>query len=275
MNNQPTCLPTGKIGILDSGVGGLSIWKEIVRKLPNESTIYLADSVNCPYGDKTPKEIYILAKRLVEFLLEKKVKLIVLACNTITVFCIDRLRSDFPQIPIVGTVPAVKTAAQMSKNKKIGILSTESTAKSNYQKGLIKKFAKDCFVINKGDSELVPYIEKGDTKSEKVKKILRDALEEFLTKGVDTITLGCSHFPFLKTQIQDIMGDKIKILDSGKAIARQVKRVLTNNNHLYLSNNPSYTFYTTGNTEEFTQVSRRLLGRKISPSINEVHKVSL
>lgn len=268
MNNQP-------IGILDSGVGGLSIWKEIIRTLPNEPTIYLADSMNCPYGDKTPKEIYILAKRLVEFLLEKKVKLIVLACNTITVFCIDRLRSDFPQIPIVGTVPAVKTAAEETKNRKIGILSTMATAKSAYQKDLIAKFAKGVKVINLGTNELVPFVERGELESKEVREILQKTLNKFSREEVNAIALGCSHFPFLKTQIQDIMGDKVKILDSGKAIARQVKRVLTNNNHLSLSNNPSYTFYTTGNTEEFTQVSKRLIGRKISPSINEVHKVSL
>jgi len=268
MNNQP-------IGILDSGVGGLSIWKEIVRELPGESTIYMADSINCPYGDKTSREIYILAKKLVQFLLDKKVKLIVLACNTITVFCIDKLRIDFPDIPIVGTVPAVKTAAEKTKNKKIGILSTESTAKSEYQKNLIRTFAKDCFVINKGDSELVPYIEKGDTKSEKVKKILRNIIEDFIAKDVDTITLGCSHFPFLKDEIKGIMEDRVKILDSGKAIARRVRRVLANNNNLSFANSPSYGFYTTGNSEEFEVVAKKLVGGEVRKLINSVQSISL
>lgn len=268
MNNQP-------IGILDSGVGGLSIWKEIVKNLPHESTIYLADSINCPYGDRTEDEIYILAKRLVKFLLARKVKLIVLACNTVTVFCIDKLRVDFPDIQIVGTVPAVKTAVEQTKNHRIGILSTGSTAKSEYQKDLINKFAKDCFVVNKGDSKLVPYIEKGDIKSGSVKKILRDALKEFLEKGVDTIALGCSHFPFLKEEIGEIMGDRVKIIDSGEAIARQVRRVLANKNHLSLSSNPSYTLYTTGNAKEFVTVSRKLLGDKFGNLIKSVQAISL
>lgn len=268
MNNQA-------IGILDSGVGGLTIWREIVKELPNESTVYLADSKNCPYGERSEDDIYRLAKRLIEFLIDKKVKLIVLACNTITVFCIDKLRIDFPDIPIVGTVPAVKIAAQHSRNKKIGILSTESTAKSKYQKNLIKKFAKDCFVINKGDSELVPYIEKGDTKSEGLKKILRDTLKEFLEKHVDTIALGCSHFPFLRVEIGEVMGQKVKILDSGKAIARQVKRVLTNNNSLTLSNRPSHRFYTTGNAKEFTKVSKKLIGENFGGLIKSVQGISL
>lgn len=263
MNNQ-------QIGILDSGVGGLSIWREIVTELPHESTVYLADSINCPYGEKSEKEIYSLSKKLVEFLVEKKVKLIVLACNTITVFCIDKLRKEFPHISFVGTVPAVKTAVEKTRNKKIGVLSTESTAKSNYQKNLIKKFAKDCLVINKGDSELVPYIEKGDIKSERVKKILRTTLVEFLTKGVDTIALGCSHFPFLKEEIKEIMGDKVKILDSGKAIARQVKRVLASNNNLSLSTSPFYSFYTTGNASEFTKVSKKLVSRKFGGLVKKL-----
>ncbi len=268
MNNQP-------IGILDSGVGGLSIWRKIVKELPNESTIYLADSLNCPYGERTPEEIYVLAKRLVKFLIAKKVKLIVLACNTVTVFCIDKLRVDFPDIQIVGTVPAVKTAVEQTKNHRIGILSTESTAKSNYQKNLINKFAKDCFVINKGDSELVPYIEKGDIKSGSVKKILRNALGEFIAKDVDTIALGCSHFPFLREEIGKIVGSKVKILDSGNAIARQARRVLTNNNSLSLSKNTLHEFYTTGNAEEFVKVSKKLVGNKLGELIKSIQSVSL
>ena len=268
MNNQP-------IGILDSGVGGLSIWREITKELPNESTIYLADSINCPYGDKTEEEIYNLAKRLVQFLLKKKVKLIVLACNTITVFSIDRLRTNFPQIPIVGTVPAVKTAAKMTKNKKIGILSTPATSKSKYQKELIDKFATDCKVINIGSEKLVPLIEKGEIAGKKIGSVLKKALKKFIEKQVDVIALGCSHFPFLKDTIEKIMGDKVKILDSGKAIARQVRRVLTNNDDLSLNKNPSYAFYSTGDAKELKTVAKKLVGAQVNDLINSVQAISL
>lgn len=267
MNNQP-------IGILDSGVGGLSIWKEIVKELPNESTIYLADSLNCPYGDRTEEEIYSLAKRLVQFLLEKKVKLIVLACNTITVFCLDKVRSEFPEVPIVGTVPAVKTAVEKTKNKKIGILSTTATANSRYQKDLIAKFVKGCKALNIGTNLLVPFVEKGETESEEVKKVVRQALKEFLIEGVDTIALGCSHFPFLRGLIEEIMGEKIKVVDSGVAVSRQVKRVLTNNKILSLSNSPSYTFYTTGDAKEFTRVSKELVGDDFGDLIKLVQYIT-
>lgn len=268
MNNLP-------IGILDSGVGGLSIWKEIVRELPIESTIYLADSLNCPYGIKSEEEIYYLAKRLVQFLLDKNVKLIVVACNTITISCIDRLRSDCKDIPIVGTAPPIKTAARDSSNKKIGILSTFTTVQSRYQKNLIDKFAKDCDVISISASELVPYVERGDTDSKEFKEITEKILREFLENDVDAIALGCSHFPFLKEQMQKILGRSVLVLDSGAAIARQVRRVLTANNNLSLSNRPSHRFYTTGNAEKFTKVSKKLVGENFGDLIKSVKHISL
>src|SRR6266480_7134956 len=143
MNNNP-------IGILDSGVGGLTVLQALVHELPHESAIYNGDSHNTPYGAKSEEEIYRLSKRLIEFLLKKEVKLIVIACNTITVTCLDKLRSEYPNVPIVGTVPVIKTAAEVSKNKRIGILSTTRTAQSTYQKRLIEEFANGCTVFNHG-----------------------------------------------------------------------------------------------------------------------------
>ncbi|MEK7534546.1 MAG: glutamate racemase [Patescibacteria group bacterium] len=268
MNNQP-------IGILDSGVGGLSIWKEIVKELPYESTIYLADSINCPYGDRTEAEIYILAKRLVKFIIQNKAKLIVIACNTITVACIDKLREEFKGIPIVGTVPPIKTAARYSNNKKIGILSTLTTSQSIYQKRLIDTFAKNCEVVNISASEVVPFVERGEVEGKEVKELTEMLLREFLAKDVDAIALGCSHFPFLREEIEKIVGSKVKILDSGNAIARQARRVLTNNNSLSLSKNTLHEFYTTGNAEEFVKVSKKLVGDKFRRLIKEVQAVSL
>src|SRR5262245_55029364 len=135
MDNQP-------IGIIDSGVGGLSIWQDIRRELPHESTIYLADSKNCPYGTKSSEEIYALASCLVTFLLQKNVKMIVLACNTITVTCLERLRSNHPHLPIIGVVPVIKTAAAYTATKTIGVLTTPVTEKSMYQQHLVDEFAK-------------------------------------------------------------------------------------------------------------------------------------
>lgn len=262
-NNQP-------IGILDSGVGGFSIWREIVKQLPQESTVYIADSKYCPYGNRSKEEIYQLAKRLVWFLLDKKCKLIVVACNTVTVSCLDRLRQDFLHIPIVGTVPVVKTAAKRSKNKKIGILSTTQTAKSDYQKRLIEKFAGDCEVVNIGTDKLVPFVERGDLQSRFLNKVFKEVLQPFIPASIDTLVLGCSHFPFLKDQMQQILGPKVLILDSGEAIARQVEQVLTARKSLSLQSKPQHEFYTTGNIQQFKNFVQKTIDSKFTGIIQKV-----
>ncbi|MDO8621065.1 MAG: glutamate racemase [Candidatus Levybacteria bacterium] len=268
MSNQP-------IGILDSGIGGLSIWKEIVTQLPDESTIYIADSKNCPYGTRTQEEVYGLAKLMVNFLVGKGAKIIVLACNTVTVSCLDKLREDFLKLPIVGTVPVVKTATEKTFNGKIGILSTPSTASSAYQRHLIEQFAKNCEVINLGTKNLVPFVEKGETNTKKVKDVLRKELDKFIVNKVDTIALGCSHFPFLRKAMETIMGKKVMILDSTGAIARQTKRVLANSNKLSSQPSPLYEFYTTNGSKEFINVARKLVGNEMAKKIESVENVSL
>ncbi len=268
MNNNP-------IGILDSGVGGLSIWKEIVRELPHESTIYIADSANCPYGSQSSKEIYRLSKRLVEFLINKQCKLIVIACNTITVSCLERLRLDFPNTPIVGTVPVVKTAVKITKNKRVGILSTTATAKSMYQKNLIKAFANDCEVFNVGTDLVVHYVERGDLHSRLLTQRLQAELKPFIDADIDTLVLGCSHFPFLRSPMQEILGSQIHILDSGEAIARQVMRVLLANKAL-AQHNATHQFFTTGDKKSFQNTVEKLLGKEFGDaSVVEIYALSL
>lgn len=267
MNNQP-------IGVLDSGVGGLSIWKEIISLHPNESTIYIADSRNCPYGIKSEKEIYRLAQKLVQFLVKKKVKLIILACNTITVSCLDKLRKDFPKIPIIGTVPVIKTAINLTRNKRIGILSTLRTSKSKYQKKLLEKFAKGCRVINKGTDKLVPLIEKGEIESEKILPILKEELEPFIKEKIDVLALGCSHFPLIRKEIEEVLGKNVLVLDSGAAIARQVERVLKVNKELAKGNKNSYVFYTTGQKEHFKQPLKHLMKYNKDVNCENVYALS-
>ncbi len=245
------------IGIIDSGVGGLSIASTLIKKLPNESFIYVADSKNCPYGQKTREEIYNLTKRMIDFLLSKEIKLLVIACNSITVTCIDDLRKDYPTLPIVGIVPIIKTAVRKTKNKKIGIFSTVNTAKSKYQKDLIEKFAKDVFVLNQGSSKLVPLVEKLDF--EAIDRILEKELEPFRKKNIDTLALGCSHFPLIRKQIQKYLPN-VLILDSSEAISRQVERIL-NHEKLLSKSNLSYNFYTTGDLRALEYFALKLTNK--------------
>ncbi len=249
--NQP-------IGIMDSGVGGLSIASVLIKKLPNESIIYLADSKNCPYGEKSKEEIYSLTKKMVKFLLKSRIKLLVVACNTITVASIDRLRTEFGQIPIVGIVPVIKTAREKTTNGKIGVFSTTATANSFYQKDLVNKFANDCSVLNLGSERLVPLIEKRNFES--VDEVLKTELEPFKKAQIDTLALGCSHFPLIKDQIQRYLPG-VLILDSSNAVSRQIQRILKQNKTLSNSTNPSYNFYTTGNLNALRYFAEKLTNK--------------
>lgn len=254
MQNRP-------IGILDSGVGGLTILKEIIRELPQESTVYIGDSKNAPYGKLSKKDILKLTKRLIRFLLSQDVKLIVVACNTITVNGIEELRKQFPDIPIIGTVPVVKSAASKTQKKKIGILATETTAKSEYNNRLISEFAGDCEVVTIGTNKLVPIIETDNRKL--LPTTIAKELKPFKTKGIDVLVLGCTHFPILREQFAQFLGDKVSILDSGGAIARQVRRILTANSHLNSSGKGKHNLFTTGQKVPFAKITKIVLGDDI------------
>jgi glutamate racemase len=257
MTNKP-------IGILDTGIGGLSVYQEIIALLPHESTIYIGDSAFAPYGRLSEDVIFERSKKLVSFLLEKDVKLIVVACNTITVSCIDKLREAFPQVPIVGTVPVVKTAAAMTKVKSFGILSSTRTAHSKYQKELIKQFAEGHTVINLGSHELVSLIEQGIIDGEQIDSILQKVLKPFQEEHIDTLALGCTHFPFIKKNMQKILGEDVTILDSGAAIARHVKRVLESKNILVSEGSAKREFYTTADAEKVNDIAKKILGGTIT-----------
>ncbi|MBP9763035.1 glutamate racemase [Patescibacteria group bacterium] len=243
------------IGILDSGVGGLTVWREIVRRLPEQSTIYLGDSKNCPYGTKTEEAIWDLTKNMVEFLLAKQVSLIVLACNTISVTTLERLRQVYPNVSFIGTVPAVKTAVVSSKSQRIGILSTPRTASSEYQNKLIQEFATNCFVLNRGTDRLVPLVEAGMLDGERVDQILQEVLQPFIEAKIDTLVLGCTHFPFLKEPMQHILGDAVTILDSGEAIARQVEK-LQKEQGMTPDLSAEHLFYTSGESDQMNRLLR-------------------
>jgi glutamate racemase len=253
----------GMIGILDSGFGGLSIYQSITALLHNESTVYIGDHAYVPYSTKTRHVILTRVKKLIQFLLSKQAKLVVIACNTATVAGIDAYRRWFPDIPIIGVVPVIKTAALVSKTKKIIVLSTEFTARSAYQRKLIRKFADGSRVFNIGCPTLVSRVEKGTLSGIAVTKELRTILTPAVKKGADVIALGCTHFPFLKDQIRAIVGQDIAILDSGGAVARHVGRVLEQNNILAPGSGGTHVFYSTRKRDGASITASTLLKKNI------------
>lgn len=247
------------IGLFDSGVGGLSVFQEVKKLLPDREYIFLADQAHVPYGRKTQKELQDLSARIVKFLLYRDIGILIVACNTATCYALDYLRQMF-KIPIIGVVPALKPAAKITKNNKIAVMSTPATAKSTYLKNLTKKFAQGKEILLLGCKGLEDAVETLDRKT--IKTLLDKYTEEVCDFGADTVVLGCTHYPFLKTQIKMRIGSKIRILDSGRAIAKRTKQILkrTEDNTKGRANE---TFYTTGNPREFSQVASQLLKYKI------------
>ena len=217
---------TDSIGIFDSGVGGSSIWKEIHTLLPYENTIYLADSANAPYGNKPEAEIVALSIKNTEALLKMDCKLIVVACNTATTNAIDILRDRYP-IPIIGIEPAIKPAALGTHSKSIGILATKGTLSSALFHKTSEAFAKDISVVEIIGEGLVPLIEKGALDSLELRKLLIAYTAPMLVANIDYLVLGCSHYPYLIPLLKEILPDSVTIIDSGEAVAKQTKNMLT------------------------------------------------
>ncbi len=237
MNKQP-------IGIFDSGVGGTSIWKEIHMLLPNEDTIYLADSFNAPYGPKGKDAIINLSIKNTEYLINKGCKLIVVACNTATTNAIDYLRNTY-NIPFIGIEPAIKPAALQTKNNTIGILATKGTLSSALFSKTSDMFASNKNVIEQIGEGIVQLIEDGKLQSEEMKALLKAYLKPMIDANIDYLVLGCTHYPYLIPLLVELLPNHVKIIDSGEAVARQTKAILKKNNLLNIvsvdSNNHFYT----------------------------------
>ena len=249
------------IGCFDSGVGGLTIWREVKARLPHESLVFLADQAHVPYGEKTEAELKDLCVRIVHFLLKDDVKLIVVACNTATVYTLAHLRETFPQIPFVGVVPVVKVLAEQTRVGRVGLLSTPATARSPYVAGLIERFAQGVEVVNMGCDGLEDLVETGQVDSPQVMEILRENLRPIQAVGADVVGLGCTHYPFLREEVRSIIGDGVRIFDPGEPVARRVEQLMREGDTAAPPDaEPAYRFYTTGDRERFRQVASRLLG---------------
>ncbi|WP_299776982.1 glutamate racemase [uncultured Formosa sp.] len=238
-------MSTQPIGIFDSGVGGTSIYKEIDALLPHENTIYLADSANAPYGNKTAEEILQLSIKNTELLLSYNCKLIVVACNTATTNAIKTLRETY-NVPFIGIEPAIKPASLNSKTKAIGILATKGTLASKLFHDTTNLYRNDVQVIEQVGEGIVPLIESGKTLSEEMRILLKAYLKPMIDANIDYLVLGCTHYPFLLPLLIQLLPKQVKIIDSGEAVARQTKSILKKQNllntetisakHLFYSN---------------------------------------
>ncbi|MBO5820762.1 MAG: glutamate racemase [Alistipes sp.] len=212
------------IGVYDSGFGGLSVWRELRKMLPEESLIYLGDGKNCPYGGRSREEIMSFAVEAVEALVAEGAKMIVVGCNTATTAAVAYLRERWSDMPIVGLEPAVKPACLTSRTRRIAVLATEHSLKSDMFLATAARYASDVEVIKVVGKGFVELVEQGLERSVEAEIAVRRVVEPLLDEGIDKIVLGCTHYPFLRPLIEQVIGEKdIEVIDSGEAVARRVK----------------------------------------------------
>ncbi|MBP5442227.1 MAG: glutamate racemase [Treponema sp.] len=213
---------------LDSGTGGIPYMLALKEKRPEARCVYLGDTEHFPYGQKTRDEVVECASKAIDLIVRKwNPRSLVIACNTISVTALDGLRAKFPRLPIIGTVPAIRLAAKLSKNRKIGLLATNATVSNPYNERLVKDFASDCQVFNRGDPELIDFIERNlfsATKEERLAAV-KPAIDFFSEKGCDTIILGCTHFTHIASDMKEAAGEEVIVVDSREGVVNQAIKV--------------------------------------------------
>ncbi|HEA47512.1 MAG TPA: glutamate racemase [bacterium] len=255
MDNRP-------IGVFDSGVGGLSVVKEVVRQLPQEDIIYFGDTAHLPYGPKTSQTIKRLVRDNVRFLLKKKVKAIILACHTASAFTLEEIREDNP-IPIIGVIgPGAEEALRVTKNRRIGVIGTYGTIRSGAYAKELKRLEPEASVIEKPCPLFVPLVEEGWIEREVTHLVVREYLEPLKEEGIDTLILGCTHYPLLKEEIARVMGGTY-LVDSARATVAQMKRILEGKDLLAREGVPRHSFFVSDAPEKFARLGRIFLGKEI------------
>lgn len=260
------------IGIFDSGVGGLTVLKEIVRVMPQEDTIYLGDTARVPYGTKSPETVVRYALQIAEFLSGKDIKLLVVACNTASAVALEALQSVL-SIPVVGVIePGARRAASVTKSGKVAVIGTEGTVKSSAYTKAIKRLADDIQVVTRACPLFVPLAEEGWVDNEVARMTARMYLEGLREEGVDTLVLGCTHYPLLKAVIEEVMGSGVTLVDSAEETARTVAGILRENGLIRpASEQGNHHYFVTDVPAGFIRVGNRFLGGELG----DVYQVNL
>lgn len=257
MNNRP-------IGVFDSGIGGLTVLKEIFRELPDENTIYLGDTARVPYGIRSAETVTRYSFENAGFLESRGIKLLVVACNTASAVSLDKIRERV-SVPVVGVIePGARGSVRATKNKRVGVIGTEATINSSAYEKEIRKVDPDAEVIGLPCPLFVPLVEEGFTDNEIALMVTKNYLNGIKDKGIDTLVLGCTHYPLLKSVISRVMGDEIRLIDSAIETVREVKSILIEAGMKRVSEGRPYSrFYVTDSPERFVRVGERFLGQKI------------
>lgn len=253
------------IGVFDSGIGGLTVTRELMKKLPNEKIIYFGDTARVPYGTKSKKTIVRFSLENILFLLEKKVKLVVVACNTSTSLALPVIKKHF-NIPLIGVIePAVKLAVKITKSGRIGVIGTRATIESKAYEKKIKQHDGSFKVFSKACPLFVPFVEEGWLNNAAIRDVAKIYLEDLKRANIDTLILGCTHYPLLKKVISDYLGAHVRLVDSGVEVAEEVKEIL--NEHCLAAPRtkrpPAAMFFVSDEPSRFQKLGKRFLGNHI------------
>jgi glutamate racemase len=252
------------IGVFDSGIGGLTVLKEIIKEMPDEGTIYLGDTARVPYGIRSPETVTRYSLENTRFLFSKDIKLLVVACNTASSISLDSIKKSI-HAPVVGVIePGAKAAVRVTRNKRIGVIGTEATIRSGSYTRSIKAFDRDIEVCHLSCPLFVPIVEEGWIEGEIATIIVEKYLKGIKDKGIDTLVLGCTHYPLLKGVISRVMGEDVALIDSAVEVAKEIKEILnTADSKSKNRENPVREFYVTDSPERFVKVGELFLENKI------------
>ena len=256
MNKSP-------IGVFDSGLGGLTVLKEIMKILPNENIIYFGDTARVPYGPRSKDTVTKYTFQAINFLISEGVKAIVIACNTATARCLKEANEKY-DIPIIGVIEAgARTAAYSTKNKIVGVIGTDGTVRSKAYNSEIGKLDKNIQIIDKACPLFVPIVEEGWSNTDIASLTAKRYLKGLMDAGIDSLVLGCTHYPLLKKTIGEIVGEDVKLVNPAKETALDLKEILEKNNLINCSENATYEYYVSDIPEKFENLAREFLKKEI------------
>ena len=255
------------IGVFDSGIGGLTVLHKIIEALPRENTVYLGDTARAPYGPKSVETVLRYSFENGEFLLEKRVKLLVVACNTSTAVALVSLREHF-SIPVIGVIePGVRRAVKISINKRIGVIGTDATIQSGAYTRALKAARPDVEVYSRACPLFVPLVEEGWTDNAVVDLTVKNYLQSLKRSGIDTLILGCTHYPLLKTSIRKYMGKGVRLVDSAEEVAIEVATILERESLVRRRGKGVHGFFVTDAPDRFIKIGQRFLGEKVESAV--------
>jgi len=248
------------IGVFDSGVGGLTVAREIMRQLPSENVVYFGDTARVPYGSKSKDTIIRFSRQIIRFLKTKNVKAIVIACNTVSALALETVQEEM-DIPVIGVItPGARAAVNETKNKKIGVVGTEATIRSETYTKIIKAKLPDASVIGKSCPLFVPLVEEGFSKHSITEQVIDIYLSDMRSTDIDTMILGCTHYPLLRSKIMAYLGERVQIVNPAYETAMDLKAILNKNNTANTSESPgTYEFYVSDAAEKFTKFANSIL----------------